>query len=172
NAVWPLAGGVARAVFSSRAIHLLDHEQVASELFRVALPDGATMIVGRVEREPESVRARMAREMNERLRRHGFEGRGSKGQKRKLFEALHRRGAESLEPVTVAKWETSASPRESLNSWRGLQGLGGIAVPFAIRDRVLTELEAWATDIFGGLDARFASSEAYVLQPVRLNRNS
>ena len=168
NAGWPLARGVARTVFSSRAIHLLAHEHVVSEVLRVAAHDGATMIIGRVEREHESVRARMSKEMNQRLRQHGFEGRGVERQKRKLFELFETRGAEILEPVTVAKWETSASPRASLDSWRSLKGLGGISVPQEIRQRILTELEEWATKIFGGLDAQHNSVETYVLKPVRL----
>jgi hypothetical protein len=168
NAGWPLAGGVARAFFSSRAIHLLDHEHVAREAFRVASPDGATFIVGRVAREADSVRARMAREMRERLRRHGFEGRGGELRFQKLFDSFRRRGGEVLEPVPVARWKVSASPRASLDSWRSLAGLGGIQVPPTIRDQILTELEAWASEVFGHLDEQSESEETYVLRPVRV----
>jgi SAM-dependent methyltransferase len=85
NVSWPLADGVARVIFSSRAVHLLQQEHVAHEVFRVASSTGAMLVLGRVEREPESVRARMAKEMNERLRRHGFAGRRGERQNRKLF---------------------------------------------------------------------------------------
>ncbi|MGH9826248.1 MAG: class I SAM-dependent methyltransferase, partial [Blastocatellia bacterium] len=75
NANWPIVDGAARIIFSSRAAHLLDPERVASEAFRVAAPSGATLILGRVERAPESIKDRLAIEMDECLRRQGFEGR-------------------------------------------------------------------------------------------------
>ncbi|HEX8137916.1 MAG TPA: class I SAM-dependent methyltransferase [Pyrinomonadaceae bacterium] len=168
NTVWPLEGGVARAIFSSRAIHLLDQEHITREVFRVAAAAGATFIVGRVQRESDSVRARMAREMNERLRAYGFEGRGGERQTRLLFESLSRRGAGILEPVTVARWRVTASPRQSLDSWRCLKGLGGAPVPAEARARILTELEGWAEEVFGGLDKQLETEEAYVLRPVRV----
>jgi hypothetical protein len=169
NLGWPVMSGAARAIFSSRAIHLLDHEHVASEVTRVAEGfGGATLIIGRVEREQESTRALMAREMNERLRRHGIEGRGGAGQKRKLFDALQRRGAQRLEPVVVARWTVSACPRGSINSWRSLSSLGGVRVADALRDQILTELEDWANDRFGGLDQELESEETYVLTPLRI----
>jgi SAM-dependent methyltransferase len=168
NAIWPLAGGTARAVFSSRAAHLLNQEHVVAEVLRVASPAGASVIIGRVERAAESVRARMAREMNERLRRHGLEGRRGEQRKRRLFDSLKERGAEILEPVTVARWKVSSSPRQSLDSWRSHAGLGGRRVAPDIREEILNGLEAWAVEVFGGLDARLDSEEAYVLSALRV----
>jgi SAM-dependent methyltransferase len=136
NTRWPLRDGIARAIFSSRAIHLLDQEHITSEVFRMATATGATFIVGRVQRESDSVRARMAREKNERMRRHGLEGRGGERQTRLLFEALSRRGAEILEPVVVARWRVTTSPRQSLDSWRCLKSLGGTPVPEEARARI------------------------------------
>jgi len=168
NASWPLADGVARVIFSSRAVHLLQQEHVALEVFRVASSTGATLILGRVERKPESVRARMANEMNERLRRHGFVGRRGERRNQKLFELCCRRGAEALEPVAVAQWRILASPRQSLDSWHALTGLGGIPVPASTRAEILRELESWAQEMFGGLDVEFESEETYVLKSLRL----
>jgi hypothetical protein len=168
NRSWPLASGVARVIFSSRAMHHLDHEHAASEVFRVASPDSAMLIIGRVERDTESVRARMAREMNNGLRRHGYEGRRGEQRNRKLFESCRRRGAQILEPVTVAAWKVSASPRQSLDSWRGLKGLGGVPVPTETKERILAGLEVWAEEAFGGLDKQFESEETYILRPLRI----
>jgi hypothetical protein len=169
NQSWPVRDGAARAVFSSRAVHLLDQEHVASEVFRVAAQSlGAMLVIGRVERDPDSTRARMAREMNERLRLQGIEGRGGRGQKRKLFDALHRRGAERLEPVTVARWKVSASPNQSISSWRSLASLGGVPVADAVRKQILSELEEWAKGVFGQLDEQHESEETYVLYPLRI----
>jgi SAM-dependent methyltransferase len=169
QAGWPLAAASARIVFGSRAIHLLDEEHVAREMFRVAAPAGATLIIGRVRREPESMRARMAREMNERLRARGFTGRGGEKQNRKLFAACQRRGAKILEPREVARWVVSASPHRSLDSWRSLVSLGGISVPPRVREEILNELESWAEKEFGDLYKEFEAEESYVLSAVSLS---
>jgi hypothetical protein len=168
GARWPLAGKVARVVFSSRAVHLLSEEHVVSEVLRVAAPARATLIIGRVERSHESIRARMSREMNERLRQHGFEGRRGEQRKRRLFELFRMRGAEILEPLVVARWSVSSSPRQSLDSWRSHARLGGLSVPAATRDEILQELEEWAVETFGGLDRHFESEETYVLSSLRV----
>lgn len=164
---WPLADGSARVVFSSRAAHLLNQEHVAAEVLRIAVRDGATFIIGRIGRDPQSTRARMAREMNERMRLRGFKGRGGEGQMRKLFEACGRRGAKILEPVEVARWTIRASPQRSLDSWRSLVSLGGISIPAETREEILRELEAWAEQEFGALDRETESEETYMLYPIR-----
>jgi ubiquinone/menaquinone biosynthesis C-methylase UbiE len=168
NASWPLANQSARVVFSSRALHLLDHEHVAFEVFRVAAEDGATLVLGRVQRDRESVRARMAKEMIERLRLRGFEGRRGEQQNQKLVEACCRRGAEVLEQRQVARWNVSTSPRQSVDSWRCLSGLGGIKLPAKTRDEILDEMETWAAQEFGGLDRYFESEESYMLRSLRI----
>jgi len=168
NGRWPLVDGVARVIFSSRATHLLNQEHLAREILRVAAPAGATLILGRVERQPNSVRARMSKEMNERLREHGFVGRRGERQNRKLFELCNRSGAVALEPLAVARWMTRASPRQSVESWRSHEGLGGIPVPAPTRAAILAELEAWAEEVFGGLDQELESEETYVLKSLRL----
>ena len=168
NASWPVANRTARAIFGSRALHLLNHEHVAAEALRVATHEGATLIIGRIERHHDSIRARMAREMNERLRRRGLEGRRGEQRDRRLIEACCRRGAQLLPLVPVASWQVSSSPRQSLDSWRSIEKLGGIQLRATIRDEVLTELEAWAKDVFGELDQPVASEETYVLKGLRL----
>lgn len=171
NAFWPIASGKARVIFSSRALHLLDHEHVASEVFRVASDEGATLIFGRVERQPDSVRARMAKEMIECLRRRGFEGRRGEQQNKKLVESCCRLGAKLLERRPVSRWTVSTSPRQSIDSWRCLTGLGGIRVPAETRDEILIEMETWAGKVFSGLDREFQSEETYMLNPLRIPTN-
>ena len=168
NASWPLTSRSARVIFSSRALHLLDQNHVALEVFRVASTDGATLILGRVERERDSVRSRMAREMNERLSQRGFESRRGEQRNRRLIEACCHRGAEELELRHVARWNVCTTPRQSVDSWRCLTGLGGVKVPSEIRDEILNELESWAEQVFGGLDRGFESEETYVLRSLRI----
>jgi ubiquinone/menaquinone biosynthesis C-methylase UbiE len=169
NRGWPLASGVARVIFSSRAMHHLDQEHVVSEVFRVAVSDGATLIIGRIQRDPESVRARMSREMNNGLRKHGYEGRRGEQHNRNLFESCRRRGGQVLETVNVVTWKALASPRQSLDSWRCHKGLGGVEVPAETKERILAELEGWAQEVFGGLDEQFESEETYTLRPLGLS---
>ena len=146
-------------------MHLLDHERVASEVFRIASSAGAILMLGRVERNPDSARERMAKEMNERLRQRGFEPRRGERQNSKLLESCRRRGAIILEPVCIAKWNVSTSPQQSLDSWRRLSSLGGIQVPSTTRAEILWELSVWAEEMFGGLDEECESEESYVLKP-------
>ena len=112
NASWPLSDGSTRVIFSSRALHLLDNEHVAHEVFRVTSDNGGNLILGRVQRDRESVRARMAKEMIDRLRQHGFEGRRGEQQNKKLIESCCLRGAEDLGVRQVARWRVSTSPRQ------------------------------------------------------------
>ena len=168
NAAWPFADGAAVVIFSSRAVHLLEPGHVAAEIFRLASPAGATAVLGRVERTPGSVKERMAREMNERLRRRGLQGRRGERRNRRLFESCERLGAEMSEPVPVATWKVSASPRQSLDSWRSLTGLGGLPVSAETRAEVLDELEVWAAEAFGGLERVSEFEETYVLSPLRV----
>ncbi|HSU82777.1 MAG TPA: hypothetical protein VLR69_10180, partial [Thermoanaerobaculia bacterium] len=86
-----------------------------------------------------------------------------------LFDALRRHGARELPRKAVVRWPVRHSPREALARWRGKVGLGGVVLPPGVQDEVLDELEAWAVQVLGDLDARQESEEAYVLEGVRLS---
>ncbi|HEV7517072.1 MAG TPA: class I SAM-dependent methyltransferase [Thermoanaerobaculia bacterium] len=165
-APWPLPVGAARAVFSSRAIHLLPQEHVVGELLRVTAPEGGACVLGWVERPPESVKGRMSRRMRELLRERGFSPRSAGG--RRLLEALRQRGAEELPRTVVVRWPIRHSPRESLANWRGKVGLGGIVLPPGVQEEILARLETWAGETWGDLEAAPASEESYVLEGARL----
>lgn len=164
-APWPFPGGSVRAVFSSRAIHLLPLVHVVDEVFRIVEPGGAS-VLGWVERAPTSVKARMSREMQRRLRERGFVPRSAGS--RRFLEACRERGAALLEKTVVVRWPAEHSPRRSLDDWSGKAGLGGIVLPPGVQEEVLDELAGWAVETFGGLDATRESEEAYVLEGVRL----
>ncbi len=161
---WPLPDASVSVIFSSRAIHLLPREHVVGEALRVA-PRGA-LVIGRVERQPESVKARLAREMRRRLRDRGFSPRDAGS--RRLLQALHEEGARDLGRTEVVRWPARQTPREALDQWRGKDGLGGIVLPPGIQEEVLRELEAWSLETFGSLDLLQNTEEAYVLDSVRL----
>jgi SAM-dependent methyltransferase len=173
---WPLPAGAVRVIFSSRAIHLLPLAHVVEEVFRVvsraaraageAAADGGACLLGWVERRPDSVKARMSREMQRLVRERGFVPRtaGSRG----LLAACRERGAAELPRTVVARWPARHTPRQSLDSWRSKPGLGGLVLPPGVQESVLAELETWAARTFGGLDAEWPAEESYVLEGVRL----
>jgi len=164
-APWPLPDGAARAVFSSRAIHLLPREHVVEEVLRVTAPGGACLL-GWVERPPESVKARMSRRMRELMRERGFAPRSAGG--RRLLEALKVQGAEELPRRAIVRRPARHSPRESLAHWRGKVGLGGVVLPPGVQEEILDRLEAWADETWGDLEAARESEESYVLEGARL----
>jgi ubiquinone/menaquinone biosynthesis C-methylase UbiE len=172
EAAWPLADGTVRAVFSSRAIHLLDPDHVTSELLRLAAPRGATLLVGRIRREETAVRARMARELRARLRARGLPALGGDRRTGGLLEACRRRGAEPLAPRVAGRWPVSAAPRESLDTWAGKTGLAGTRPAPGVKEEVLAGLGAWAARELGDLDRPQVSEEAYVIEGVRLPSHS
>jgi hypothetical protein len=161
---WPIASGCARIVFSSRAIHLLPVELAVAEARRVAVRGGAA-ILGWVERRPESVKAKMAREMQRRLRERGFAVKSAGS--RRFLAACAQQQAEVLARREVVRWPVEHTARKSLDDWRSKEGLGGIVLPPGVQAEVLRELEAWALATFGSLDATLPSEETYVLEGVR-----
>src|SRR5579864_5307044 len=165
---WPLPAGSARVIFSSRAMHLLPLAHVVDEVLRVAgaPPPPASCLLGWVERDPESVKARMSREMQRLVRERGFTPRSAGS--RRFLAACRERGAAELPRTAVARWPARHSPRQSLDSWRGKLGLGGLVLPPGVQESVLDELEAWARRTFGDLDAESSAEETYVLDGVRL----
>jgi SAM-dependent methyltransferase len=166
---WPLPASSVRVVFSSRAMHLLPLAHVVEEVLRVgarAPRGGGACLLGWVEREPESVKARMSRRMQRLVRERGFAPRTAGS--RRLLEALRDRGAEELPRAAVSRWPVRHTPRQSLDSWRSKVGLGGVVLPPGVQEEVLSELETWAVATFGGLDAERPSEETYVLEGVRL----
>jgi SAM-dependent methyltransferase len=164
---WPLPADAAAAIFSSRAIHLLPPAAVAEEVLRVGAAGGA-LLLGWVERRPESVKGRLSRRMRQLVRERGFEPRRAGG--RELLAALRRRGARELPRQAVVRRPARQAPREALAQWRGKLGLGGVVLPPGVQEEVLEELEAWAVRELGDLDAERESEESYVLEGVRFPR--
>lgn len=171
NQTWPVGDGSAKAIFSSRSLHLLETERVLAESYRVARHGGAILLIGRVERSPESVKAKMQQKMRELMAERGYTGRGGRQFKEQLIEALRQRGATAIEPVTAARWSVSSSPQDSIANWQNKPGLGGIeTLPQEDKRMILQELTHWAKATFGEIEHPITSEEAYVLQGVYLNQ--
>jgi ubiquinone/menaquinone biosynthesis C-methylase UbiE len=172
NNRWPADDGSVKAVFSSRAVHLLRVEHVVEEVFRVASPIGATLALGRLQREKESLRARLRREMRERLRQLGYASHEGQRKEREILDACVRRGATPLERRVVATWPVQHSAAHVLASWREKSGLAGLELAAEVKETVLSQLAVWAKDAFGSLEAVQSAEEKYVLEGVRLSSKS
>ncbi len=162
--IWPVEKGTIRAVFMSRAVHLLEGRHVLRETKRIARPDGAFLVLGRVRRPDECVRSDMRREMRRLLSAEGVEGRDSTKQIRKLCQDLIVRGGRFVcEENQVATWKVKETPLQSLNSWREKTGLAGKPVSAGVKQKVLTSLEAWAEEKYGSLEKETPSEDMYEL---------
>ncbi len=168
NRRWPLADHSVRLIFSSRALHWLASDHVVDETFRVACPDRAVLVLGRVQRCRDSVPAQMQQEMQRQLRQHGLQPRQGARYERHLIEACRHRGATAIAPVTVAQWTVRRTPRQSIEAWRSKPGLGGLDPPAAVKTAILQHLRHWAGEALGGVDREVACGESYVIQGVRL----
>jgi SAM-dependent methyltransferase len=168
NQPWPVADGSTHAIFSSRAIHLMDLNHAADEVFRIAQPAGAVLLLGKVKRAKDSVKDLIKEAMQERLGETGFKGRrGERGQ-RQMLDLCCQRGATAIDPVQVGKWSVSSTPRQSIESWQEKEGLAGINPPEQVKQEILADLLDWAKATFGDLDRQIESQESYMIQGVKI----
>jgi ubiquinone/menaquinone biosynthesis C-methylase UbiE len=170
NEAWPIPEGSVRCVFSSRAVHLFDLEHVVAETVRVGLRDGVTLLVGRVERDPNSVRDRLRREKRAALARRGFAPTEGGARRRKVLELAQARGGQVLEPVVAATWTTRHSAAEIIRHFRETAGLGGATLPVETKEEILRELERWAESELGSLDRPQTSEDRFILEGARFVR--
>ena len=169
NSPWPAGDECVKAVFSSRAIHLLDPGHVVEEFFRIASPTGATLIWGRIQRDQQSLRARIRREMRDRLRELGYGSREGRQKEREIMDASVRRGASPIAQRVVATWPVQCSAAQVLAAWREKRGLAGLDVPVEVKDTVVSQLAVWARTAFDSLEAIQSAEETYVLEGVKLS---
>ena len=163
NAAWPVADASSQAVFGSRVFHLLDPDHVVTQAKR-ALAPGGVLISGRVERDADSARALMRRQMRALLVEHGCSPRKTRRRRARLWEVAASAGATPGGPVTAASWRVIQQPGDSLVAWGEKTSLGGITPPEDIRQTVLATLREWAISRWGGLDAQVSSTERYILE--------
>jgi SAM-dependent methyltransferase len=163
NATWPFDDGSVSLVFGSRSLHLLEPGHVAREVRRVVRRGHA--VVGRVERDPWSVRSRVRAEMRRALARHGWEGRSGPRATSAILDAI---GGDPLAPVVAAEWAASAAPLGSIEAWRSKSGLAGLGVPESVKARVLADVEAWVRSAFPDPGTALESTERYILEIARL----
>jgi hypothetical protein len=165
---WPADDGSVRVVFGSRSLHWIETSHLASEAARVASPEGAVLLIGRVVRDPEDPRERIRAAMRELLRESGYEGRSGGARAREGIAECVRRGWHPLPSRVAAAWTVKRRPRSSLDDWRSKPGLGGRDVPDDVKERVLTEVLRFTKDTFGNIETPIDVTERYVLDGVEM----
>src|SRR5262249_1100083 len=144
NSRWPADNGSVKAVFGSRAVHLLRPGHVVEEVFRVALPEGATFVLGRLQRDRHSLRARLRQQLHERLRQLGYTVHEAQQKEREILNECLNRGATPFDRRVVATLPVQHSAAQILASWREKSGLAGIELTPELKDTVLSQLALWA----------------------------
>jgi ubiquinone/menaquinone biosynthesis C-methylase UbiE len=167
NQPWPLPDGSAAAVFASRVIHLLDPEHVARETVRIGRSGGSLML-GRVLREPDSIKERLRRRRQELLVEAGIVPRQGEEGTRRVIERCRVAGAESLGRWVVAEWTGETTPAQVIAGWESLSRMGSVSVDPGTRADILDKLRRWARATFGDLDRPEAFRERYAIDVVRL----
>jgi ubiquinone/menaquinone biosynthesis C-methylase UbiE len=167
NRPWPVGEHSAAVVLASRVGHLLDAEQLVAELQRVCRP-GGYFLVGRVIRDPRSLKSRLRRQRRLLLRQQGVVPRDAEEATERAFGALVGRGAVRVEARSVTRWTTSASLREILDAWGVVGAMGGKQLGASTRARVSAEVESWAARELGDPGEVAAWEEWYVLEGVRM----
>lgn len=163
---WPIDAGLARVVFGSRVLHLLDINHAVAEAKRV-LANGGMLISGRVKRDPASPKTQARKKMHELLAARGVAPRQTDKLRKKVFEQAEALGGTLLEPRVAASWSVTASAADSIAGWRGKASMGGVTPPTAVKDAVLDDLTHWATETFGAPDKPITTQESYILEGVR-----
>lgn len=164
---WPVPDGSTAVVFASRVIHLLDPAHVARETMRVCRP-GGLLILGRVRREPESLKERLRRQRQRLLREAGIAAREGEAGGRQVIERCVQAGGESLGRSAVAEWQGETSAAAILAGWELQTRMGSVAVDAATRARILDKMRAWARAEIGDLDHAETFREHYAIDIVRL----
>jgi hypothetical protein len=168
NRRWPVEDGCARVIFGSRVFQLLNPEHLVDEANRVAQPEGAVLIHGKVERQRESPKAVLRRKLHERLTAHGYRPRPAGRLLERIFERATATGGTALPPSTVASWRREVRPTDPIDEWRQTHSMGGITPSAEVSAAVLAELSTWVAETYGEPAAPVTTEESYVLTGVQL----
>lgn len=167
NQRWPLPDGSATAVFASRVIHLLQPDHIVLETMRVCRPAGY-LILGRVLREPDSIKERLRCRRQELLVAAGISSRQGEEGTRRVVERCLAAGGESLGRREVAEWTGETTPAQVIAGWETLSRMGSVSVDPVTRADILDELRGWSRAEFGNRDRPEAFRERYAIDVVRL----
>ena len=166
STAWPIQSGVVRGFFTSRALHLFNLDNVCAELHRTADPAAATFLVGRVERDRESLQNVLRSEMRRYLQEAGYHARDGCRAWEQLEAVLCAWDGQVLLPRTVARWQRCRSPAQMLSAWENKPGLAGLSLSGQAKASILTRVRAWAKNRYNDLDEPCEMQESYILQGI------
>jgi SAM-dependent methyltransferase len=164
---WPVRDGAAAAVLASRVAHLLEPGHVVAEVRRVCRP-GGWFLVGRVRRDPESVKSRLRKARATLLRDRGMPPRGGEQVTDRLLDRFVATGSTRLDLRPVASWTSRASAVQILDDWETMTTMGGMDLTATARAALLQELREWAARELGELAQVTESTEVYLLGGARI----
>jgi SAM-dependent methyltransferase len=154
---WPVQDRTTTLVFASRVAHLLDPARLRDELRRVCRP-GGYFLIGRIAREPNTMRSRLRDERLRLLSRSGAPRRGSGEGGQRLLGQFVASGCTPVAKCSVATWSTATSAQRILSDW---EAMGPAELPFDV-------LREWARQELGDLNRVETDVERYTLEGVRL----
>lgn len=171
NKSWPFDNNTVSVFFSSRAMHQLDHENVLKELERLSTPWASILILGNVKRNKNSVKSFMRKEMHKVLSKFGLKEKSGQSNRNLLFDVIEQQGGEKLETVITSRWQVSHAPIDSINSWKSVDGIAGLAVDQAIKNQILETLILRAEEKYNDLNQAVEAEETYELNAIILPYN-
>ena len=155
---WPVRGHTAAVVFASRVSHLLNADHVREEVQRVCRP-GGFFLVGRVARDPDSLKTRLRDERMRLLADRGARRRGrGRAADHQLLDQFNTTACTAVPKRTVATWQGMTSAEKIIGDW---EALDPGELPFAA-------LREWARREIGELDRLETYVERYTLEGVRV----
>lgn len=168
NERWPVDDRSTTVIFSARALHHIEIAHVVAETRRVLRAEGGWLMVGRVRRPKDSVKAVLRRQMRRILEAHGQSGRNHESYTGEVFTALEELGGEIAEPRVAARWTRMHAPIDSITAWKGKEGLAGYDIPEETKRAVLDELRAWAEAEYGDPTRPLEQEEFFELDAIHL----
>ncbi len=167
NEAWPLPDGSASVVFASRVIHLLQPDHVVRETLRVCRPGGYLML-GRVQREPGSLKERLQRQRRQLLLEAGIHARQGEKGAREVISRCVLAGCESLGRRVAVEWSGETSAGAIITSWETLSRMGSVEVDPDTHASILAELRDWARGEIGDLERLHPFREQFVIDLARM----
>jgi len=168
NERWPVEDASVDIVFSSRSLHLLEPYHVVAEIRRVLKSAGGWLVVGRMRRSHDSIKAVLRRRMRWLLEERGYRGRGRRSEAEDIFAVLECDGGRRFPRLDAARWLVSRRPSEALAEWEGKEGLDGLAVPDEVKDDVMAELRSYAEQEYGDLERPLKEWDTFALIAIDL----
>ena len=149
NQTWPVADHSASTIFSSRAIHWISVEHVISEVHRIAGKGDSLLLIGRIERTPDSWESKLRKQCHRLLKQHQLTPLDGVRHLKILSNEFSKRKAEVLTPFIVNHWNEKRNPLQSLENWVNKPGLGGTNPTNRVKQNILSQLKIWAYEEFG-----------------------